>query len=73
MGIERVRFDHYSAKAISIAGGFDKYAKEAEVQLIRAGQKVRSVDVRGILDGSAGVEDLPLKPGDTVFIPEGRF
>ncbi len=61
------------AKAISIAGGFDKYAKEAEVQLIRAGQRVRSVDVRGILEGNKGAEDLPLQPGDTVFIPEGRF
>ncbi len=61
------------SKAISIAGGFDKYAKQSEVQLIRAGQPVRSVDVHGILEGLRGLEDPAMKPGDTVFIPEGRF
>ena len=61
-------------KAISLAGGFDKYAKQSEVQLIRDGRRLVEVDVQRLLNGdSPGVEDPVLKPGDTVYIPEARF
>jgi len=59
------------AKAISIAGGFDRFAKQEEVQLLRGGQVI-STNVKAALEGKAGA-DQELRPGDTVFVPESRF
>jgi polysaccharide export outer membrane protein len=61
------------SKAISLAGGFDRFGRQDEVQVIRAGTPVRLVDVHKILAGDRRVEDVVLKPGDTVFVPETRF
>jgi polysaccharide export outer membrane protein len=61
------------SKAVSLAGGFSQYAKQGEVQLMRSGKRVQSVDVRAILTGDAKVQDPVLEPGDTVFVPESRF
>jgi polysaccharide export outer membrane protein len=61
------------SKAISLAGGFGRFAKETKVQLVRRGAQPVIVDVRAVLDGEQGVEDPPLKAGDTVFVPESRF
>jgi polysaccharide export outer membrane protein len=61
------------SKAISLAGGFDKFARRGEVQLLRAGQSAATVDVATILDGGTNIEDPVLHPGDTVFVPESRF
>ncbi|MBA3708445.1 MAG: polysaccharide biosynthesis/export family protein [Planctomycetes bacterium] len=61
------------SKAVSLAGGFDKFAKQGNVQLIRTGQKVQEVDVRKILTGDSREEDPKLNPGDTVYVPESRF
>lgn len=61
------------SKAVSLAGGFDRFAQERRVQLVRPGQAVLSVDVRALLDGRDGVSDPELRPGDTVFVPESRF
>jgi len=61
------------SKAISLAGGFDKYAKKGEVQLIRTGQPVKTVDVASILEGDVKSLDPVLQPGDTVYVPESRF
>jgi len=61
------------SKAISLAGGFDKYAKQGEVQLIRTGQPVKTVDVASILEGDGKSQDPVLLPGDTVYVPESRF
>jgi polysaccharide export outer membrane protein len=60
------------SKAISLAGGFDRFAKQATVQLIRPGQAARTIDVRAILSGKRQ-DDAVLKPGDLVFVPESRF
>jgi polysaccharide export outer membrane protein len=60
------------SKAVSLAGGFDKFAKKGSVQLIRGGQRVAEVDVGKILTGD-GREDPKLQPGDTVYVPESRF
>ncbi len=61
------------SKAISLAGGFGRYARENRVQLIRKGQDPLSIDVRAVLDGTKGAEDPSLRAGDTVFVPESRF
>lgn len=60
------------SKAISLAGGFDRFAKQSDVQLVRSGQ-VSTIDVKGILLGERSADDRPLKPGDTVYVPESRF
>ena len=59
------------SQALSLVGGFAKFAREDTVQLMRDGS-VRVIDVRGILAGEAG-DDPVLQPGDTVFVPESRF
>jgi polysaccharide export outer membrane protein len=61
------------SKAISLAGGFEKFARESDVLLIRSVGEMQTVDVRAILSGKEGVVDLKLKPGDTVYVPESRF
>lgn len=61
------------SKAVSLAGGFATYAKQSEVQVMRAGKRVQVVDVRAILTGDTKVDDPVLKPGDTVYVPESRF
>lgn len=61
------------SKAVSLAGGFSQYAKQGDVQLMRTGKRVQTVDVRAILTGDQQVQDPVLAPGDTVFVPESRF
>jgi polysaccharide biosynthesis/export protein len=60
------------SKAISLAGGFERFAKEAQVQLLRPGQAAVTIDVTKILAGELN-GDAALLPGDTVFVPESRF
>lgn len=60
------------SKAISLAGGFDRFAKQAQVQLLRNGTAAVTIDVSQILSGESSNDPL-LKPGDTVFVPESRF
>lgn len=61
------------SKAISMAGGFDRFARDGSVQLLHNVGAAVLVDVGAILAGKAGVEDPVLKPGDTVFVPQSRF
>ena len=62
------------SKAVSLAGGFSQYAKQAEVQLMRTGKRLQVVvDVRAILNGDTKLQDPVLEPGDTVYVPESRF
>ena len=60
------------SKAISLAGGFERFGRQSEVQVIRGGKSIIIVDVKSVLSG-AKTEDPILKPGDTVFVPETRF
>lgn len=61
------------SKAVSLAGGFGRFAKESRVQLLRRGAEPQVIDVRAILDGRSDVSDPVLRAGDTVFVPESRF
>lgn len=61
------------SKAISLAGGFGRYAKEGSVQLVRRGSQPVVVDVKAVLDSRDGAQDPELRAGDTVFVPESRF
>lgn len=58
-------------QAISLAGGLNPLAQAKKVKLIREtdeGTKTYEIDVREILDSRRA--DLPLEPGDIVFVPE---
>ncbi len=58
-------------QAISLAGGMNPLAQAKRVKLIREtdeGTKTYEIDVRQILESKRA--DLPLMPGDIVFVPE---
>lgn len=58
-------------QAISLAGGMNPLAHKRKVKLIRdtdKGRQTFEVDVTAILDSRTN--DLPLEPGDIVFVPE---
>jgi protein involved in polysaccharide export with SLBB domain len=58
-------------QAISLAGGLTAVASRRKVKLIREtanGRETFEIDLRRILDSKQ--EDLPLEPGDVVFVPE---
>ena len=61
------------SKAISMAGGFARFAKDARVQLLRRDAPPVTVNVRAVLDGDKNATDPPLRAGDTVFVPESRY
>jgi polysaccharide export outer membrane protein len=61
------------SKAVSMAGGFEKYARKGQVQLIRGGATIETIDVDALLNGDDEQEDPKLQPGDTVFVPERGF
>ncbi len=61
------------SKAVSLAGGFSQFAKQSDVQLMRAGKRMLVVDLRAVLTGDTKAEDPVLQPGDTVYVPESRF
>ena len=61
------------SRAIALTGGFDRFAREGRVHLLRPGQPPVVLDVRAVLEGQTGASDPPLTAGDTVFVPESRF
>jgi polysaccharide export outer membrane protein len=64
------------SQAIALAGGFTRIAKESGVQLIRrhkdGTKKAYTINVARILGGHPE-EDVPLQPGDVIFVPESFF
>lgn len=61
------------SKAISMAGGFERFARDGAVQLLRGAERPVTIDVEAVLAGKDGHQDPVLQPGDTVFVPESRF
>jgi protein involved in polysaccharide export with SLBB domain len=67
------------SKAILRAGGFNDYADKRNVKVTRAGDSVANdkltfvVDVGQIFDKGKTEKDLPLEPGDLIYIPERLF
>ena len=59
------------ARALSLVGGFDTFARSSGVHLLRPGQPIRLVDVDAIMAGQS--EDLPLLPGDMLIVPARRY
>ncbi len=63
-------------QAVSLAGGLTPFAAPRRVKVTRRtgkGDETRTFEVSlaAIIDGKA--DDLPLQPGDIVFIPESRI
>ena len=59
-------------QAISIVGGFDKFADEGGIKVIRAksdGQEVFSVHYKDIISGKNMSTNILLKAGDTIVVP----
>jgi polysaccharide export outer membrane protein len=64
------------SKAILRAGGFGDYAEKHKVRVTRKGgaaagqDKVFTIDVAAILEQGKTESDLPLEPGDLIYVPE---
>ena len=65
------------SEAIALAGGLAPSAKDREVRIARrssSGELVKiKVNLRAIVAGGKIDEDINLKPGDTIFVPETIF
>ena len=59
-------------QAISIVGGFDRFADEGGIKVIRSkpdGQEVIPVNYRDIISGKNTSTNIQLKAGDTIVVP----
>lgn len=71
--------DEYTTvfKAISMSGGFSKYGSASRVKVLRPGPENKSmevikVNINAVMEGRS-MEDVQLRPGDTVVVSEGMF
>jgi len=63
------------SKAVALSGGLGTFARYTRVVVTRRAAKkteVFSVNLGAVFEGKLD-EDMELKPGDTVFVPERRF
>ena len=63
-------------KLVSLAGGFTKFAAPARATLIRRegdNKKLMKVDLKDIMNDPKKNEDLALRPGDVLIVPERLF
>jgi polysaccharide biosynthesis/export protein len=71
-----LRYDITVTQAIAVAGGFEPTAKN-QVFLYRAVSsnwaEVRELKLKDILTGKNVSEDVHLRPGDMIFVPENRI
>jgi polysaccharide export outer membrane protein len=64
------------SKAILRAGGFTSYADEKNVKVTRSagtgpgGDKTFIVNVEQVLENGKAEKDMPVEPGDLIFVPE---
>jgi polysaccharide export outer membrane protein len=71
-----LRYDITVTQAIAVAGGFETTAKE-QVLLYRAVSsnwaEVREIKLKDILHGKNISEDVHLRPGDMIYVPENKI
>jgi len=60
-----------AGQAIAQAGGFDRFARQSSVLLLRTGEPPQTVNLKKILAGES--VDIDLQPGDSLVVPESRF
>ena len=59
-------------QAISLVGGFDRFADESGIKVIRAkpdGQEILPVNYKDIISGKNMSTNIQLKAGDTIVVP----
>jgi polysaccharide export outer membrane protein len=58
-------------QAISLAGGLDRFADQADVKILRAGDKPSTISVNygKLLSGQQLESNVMLKTGDTILVP----
>jgi len=59
-------------QAISLVGGFDKFADESSIKVIRAkadGQEILPVNYKDIVSGKNVSTNIQLRAGDTLVVP----
>ncbi len=59
--------------AILSAGGFDEYAKENDVSIVRKNEKKIRVKINDLIEGKDFNQNIELLPGDYVVISESFF
>jgi polysaccharide biosynthesis/export protein PslD len=63
-------------EAVLLAGGFENESRMNEVVLIRRNPHnqpmLRTVDLQRFTAAGAAAEDVPLQPGDIIFVPRSR-
>jgi len=63
-------------EAISIAGGFTHVAARNRTRIIRVEEgveKIIEITVDAITDAGKKIQDVPIKPGDVIVVPESFF
>jgi polysaccharide biosynthesis/export protein len=64
-------------EAVAIAGGFTGQARHSEVVLFRAlagnATEARTLDIKKLLKTKSIAEDVRLRPGDIVFVPQNTI
>jgi polysaccharide export outer membrane protein len=65
------------SRAVQLAGGFNTSAKKNKILVTRrladGSQRQYRVDLLAVAERGAIDKDLPLEPGDVVFVPERRY
>jgi polysaccharide biosynthesis/export protein len=76
-GKYELRGDLTVNEAIAIAGGFTPQARHSQVVLFRRVSadvaETHVLDLKKMLDSRNLREDLPLRPGDFIFVPQSRI
>jgi polysaccharide export outer membrane protein len=72
-----LRSDLTVTEAVAIAGGFNDKAKHSQVVLFRpvpgGGYEAKLLDVKKLLASRNLSEDIHLRPGDMVYVPQSAF
>ncbi len=72
-----LRADTTVSEAIGIAGGFTERAKHSQVLLFRRVSEdwveAKKLDLKAILNGGQFQEDVHLRPGDMLFVPQNTI
>jgi polysaccharide export outer membrane protein len=76
-GKYELRSETTVVEAVAIAGGFTGQARHSEVVLFRAlageATEARTLDIKKLLKTKSLAEDLRLRPGDMVFVPQNTI
>jgi protein involved in polysaccharide export with SLBB domain len=72
-----LRSDLTVTEGVAIAGGFTEASKHSEVVLFRPGAngmtEVKVINVKKMLKSRDLAEDIHLRPGDMIFVPQNRI